>query len=119
VLEVLKGQKQKVDDVQGKIVTLSQQFSSDHDKLVNGKDSAAKAVQLAEADQLAIENKIAELAIEKNYNSVICGHIHQPEKRVITTDKGSVNYLNSGDWVEHLTALEYRDNDWHLYKHSE
>lgn len=65
------------------------------------------------------ENKIAELAIEKNYNSVICGHIHQPGKRVITTDKGSVNYLNSGDWVEHLTALEYYDNDWHLYKHSE
>jgi len=65
------------------------------------------------------ENKIAELAIEKNYNSVICGHIHQPEKRVITTDKGSVNYLNSGDWVEHLTALEYHENDWHLYKHSE
>lgn len=66
----------------------------------------------------AFENKIAELAIEKNYNSVICGHIHQPGKRVITTDKGSVNYLNSGDWVEHLTALEYYNNDWHLYKHS-
>lgn len=64
VLEVLNGQKQKVDDVQGKIVTLSQQFSSDHDKLVNGKDSAAKAVQLAEAEQLAIENKIAELQTE-------------------------------------------------------
>src|SRR5689334_4140058 len=67
----------------------------------------------------AFENKIAQLAIEKNYNSVICGHIHQPGKRVITTDKGSVNYLNSGDWVEHLTALEYRDNDWHIYKHAE
>jgi UDP-2,3-diacylglucosamine pyrophosphatase LpxH len=65
------------------------------------------------------ENMIAELAIEKNYKSVICGHIHQPGKRVITTDKGSVTYLNSGDWVEHMTALEYHDNDWHIHTHKE
>jgi hypothetical protein len=58
---------------------------------------------------------VAELAIEKNYSCVICGHIHQPSKRIITTEKGSVTYLNSGDWVEHFTALEYRDNDWHIY----
>ena len=60
------------------------------------------------------ETLVAELAIEKNYSCVICGHIHQPSKRVITTEKGSVTYLNSGDWVEHLTALEYQDNDWHI-----
>lgn len=65
------------------------------------------------------ETMVAELAIEKNYHSVICGHIHQPGKRVITTDKGSVTYLNSGDWVEHLSALEYHDNDWHIYTHCE
>ncbi|MEO5562290.1 MAG: UDP-2,3-diacylglucosamine diphosphatase [Chitinophagaceae bacterium] len=65
------------------------------------------------------ENMIAELAIEKKYNNVICGHIHQPGKRVIETEKGSVTYLNSGDWIEHLTALEYRDNDWHLHTHEE
>lgn len=66
----------------------------------------------------AFELMIAELAIEKKYDCVICGHIHQPGKRVITTDKGSVTYLNSGDWVEHLTALEYRDNDWHIHTHA-
>lgn len=65
------------------------------------------------------ETKIAELAIEKNYHSVICGHIHQPGKRVITTEKGSVTYLNSGDWVEHMTALEYYDNDWHIHSYTE
>lgn len=65
------------------------------------------------------ETKIAELAIEKNYHSVICGHIHQPGKQVFTNDKGSVVYLNSGDWVEHLTALEYYGNDWHIYTHTE
>ena len=64
VLEVLNGQKQKVDDVKGQLVTLSTQFTSDHDKLVNGKDSAAQAVHLAQQEQLAIENKIAELQTE-------------------------------------------------------
>ncbi|RYF52086.1 MAG: UDP-2,3-diacylglucosamine diphosphatase, partial [Cytophagaceae bacterium] len=67
----------------------------------------------------AFESKIAELAIEKNYHSVICGHIHQPQKRVITTEKGSVIYMNSGDWVEHLCAIEYHDNDWHIYQYDE
>ena len=67
----------------------------------------------------AFETLIAELAIEKKYDSVICGHIHQPQKRVIKTDEGSVTYLNSGDWVEHLTALEYHDNDWHIYSYDE
>ncbi len=67
----------------------------------------------------AFETMIAELAIEKKYDNVICGHIHQPQKRMIRTDKGSVTYLNSGDWVEHLTALEYNDNDWHIYTYDE
>ena len=65
------------------------------------------------------ETKVAEVAIEKKYDFVICGHIHQPQKRLITTKDGSVIYLNSGDWVEHLTALEYYANDWHIYYYDE
>lgn len=65
------------------------------------------------------ETLVAELAIEKKYDYVICGHIHQPQKRVIETTKGKVTYLNSGDWIEHLTALEYRDNDWHIYTYDD
>ena len=61
------------------------------------------------------EQIAAELAIENNYQYVICGHIHQPQQRVITTEKGSVTYLNSGDWIENLTSLEYYDNTWKLY----
>jgi UDP-2,3-diacylglucosamine pyrophosphatase LpxH len=57
----------------------------------------------------------AEIAIEKNYDYVICGHIHQPQKRLVETDKGKVMYLNSGDWVEHMTSLEFFQNDWHIY----
>jgi UDP-2,3-diacylglucosamine pyrophosphatase LpxH len=61
------------------------------------------------------EQTAAELAIEKKYDYVICGHIHQPQKRIIETKDGKVTYLNSGDWVENLTALEYNNNEWSIY----
>lgn len=63
------------------------------------------------------EQTAAELAIEKHYDYVICGHIHQPQQRRIATEKGAVMYLNSGDWVENLTALEYEGNTWKMYQH--
>lgn len=63
------------------------------------------------------ENTAAELAIEKGYKFVVCGHIHHPEIRQISADKGMVTYLNSGDWVESLTSLEYLDGKWEVYKY--
>jgi Icc-related predicted phosphoesterase len=48
---------------------------------------------------------------------VLCGHIHQPAFRQVTTPKGNTLYLNSGDWIENLTALEYVDGNWNLYHH--
>ncbi len=65
------------------------------------------------------EQKIANIAIEKKFDTVICGHIHQPQKRTITSENGSVEYLNSGDWVENMTSLEYYNDQWHLYKYDE
>jgi len=65
------------------------------------------------------ENTAAELAIDKGYSYVICGHIHQPEMREITTPKGRVMYLNSGDWVESLTALEYNLGQWSIFNYRE
>lgn len=65
------------------------------------------------------EQIAAELAIEKKYDYVICGHIHQPQMREIETEKGKVTYLNSGDWVEHLTSLEYHHNAWKIFRYEE
>ena len=65
------------------------------------------------------ENTAAEIAIEKEFDYVICGHIHQAEKKLYTNEKGSVTYLNSGDWVESLTALEYNDKNWTIYQYKE
>lgn len=63
------------------------------------------------------ENTAANLAIDEGYKYVVCGHIHQAEIREIQSDKGSVLYLNSGDWVESLTALEYHQGHWDIFKY--
>ena len=65
------------------------------------------------------ENTAAEIAIEKEFDYVICGHIHQAEKKLYSNEKGSVTYLNSGDWVESLTALEYNEKNWSIYQFRE
>jgi UDP-2,3-diacylglucosamine pyrophosphatase LpxH len=65
----------------------------------------------------SFEVTAAELAIENGYEYVICGHIHQPEMRSVATEAGTVTYLNSGDWVENLTALEYHDHNWKIFKY--
>jgi len=65
------------------------------------------------------EKTATELAIEKKYDYVICGHIHEPKMVYKETKNGSTLYLNSGDWVENLTALEYNKKRWKLYHYSE
>ncbi len=39
--------------------------------------------------------------------------------RVVENENGKVTYLNSGDWVEHLTALEFYNNAWHMYTYDD
>jgi hypothetical protein len=56
------------------------------------------------------------LAIEKGYDYIVCGHIHHPDMRIIKDTKGnSITYLNSGDWIENLTSLEYNKGEWNIY----
>lgn len=64
------------------------------------------------------EETVADLAIYNNYDYVVCGHIHQPVIRNISNKEGNeVTYLNSGDWVENLTALEYNKKEWRVYEY--
>ena len=58
-----------------------------------------------------------DIAIQNKYDYVICGHIHQPQIREVKNAEGSTMYLNSGDWIENLTALEYNDKAWTMYHH--
>ena len=79
------------------------------------KDRVKSAVSLVSDFELTA----ATIAADQGYRYVACGHIHCPEIRPISTAKGDVVYLNSGDWVENLTALEYTAKmGWQLYRYA-
>lgn len=65
------------------------------------------------------EEIAAKKAIEHNYDYVVCGHIHQPQIKTFRHSSDSVVYMNSGDWVENLTSLEYSNQQWKLYQHED
>lgn len=79
------------------------------------KDSVKQAVKFIND----FEKTAADIAISNGFNYVICGHIHHPEMKTITTEKGEVVYLNSGDWIENLTSLEYDKGAWRIYRYTE
>ena len=77
------------------------------------KDSVKKAVSFVSN----FETTAAEIAIQKKYSYVVCGHIHKPQMREVENEHGKVLYLNSGDWIENLTALEYKKEKWSIYQY--
>lgn len=79
------------------------------------KSSVKKAVKfISDFERTAIE-----LAAGQEYDFVVCGHIHRPQMRVEEVQGKKVTYLNSGDWVENLTALEYNWGRWSIYEYDE
>lgn len=65
------------------------------------------------------EQTAADIAISNEYDFVVCGHIHQPGIKRMENENGSTIYLNSGDWIENLTALEFVGGQWRIYKFDE
>jgi UDP-2,3-diacylglucosamine pyrophosphatase LpxH len=76
-----------------------------------------KSVKRAVAYISDFELTAAEVAIHEGFQHVVCGHIHQPQLRTISNAHGSVRYMNSGDWIEHMSALEYADGQWRIHYH--
>ena len=74
------------------------------------KNSVKKAVKYINN----FEDVAADLAIKNDYDHVICGHIHQPVIETKQNENGCCLYLNSGDWIENLSALEFNDGQWEL-----
>jgi UDP-2,3-diacylglucosamine pyrophosphatase LpxH len=79
------------------------------------KDGVKSAVKFIDD----FEQTATDLAIDNGYEYVVCGHIHRPVIKRSVNGKGSVTYLNSGDWVENLTSLEYHNGEWALYRYDE
>lgn len=70
-----------------------------------------QSVKLAVNYMSDFEEKLTELARSRDCDGVICGHIHHPSIRMID----GISYMNSGDWVETLSALvEDFDGNWNL-----
>ncbi|MFZ4464256.1 MAG: UDP-2,3-diacylglucosamine diphosphatase [Bacteroidales bacterium] len=90
--------------------------------LKRGKISLSKRIKEGVKSAVAFINDFeqtsAEIGISNKYDYVVCGHIHHPEIRDISNSEGSITYLNSGDWVENLSALEYADGKWSIYRFS-
>ena len=81
-------------------------------KIKNSVKSAVKFIN-------SFEQTAADIGISNQYDYVVCGHIHQPEMREIENENGKIMYLNSGDWIENLTSLEYINGEWKIYRYDE
>lgn len=59
----------------------------------------------------SFEQELVKLARARRLNGIICGHIHQAANMWYD----EIHYLNSGDWVESLTALvENEEGEWDI-----
>lgn len=103
------------------LILLNQFVNWISEKFGRGRISLSKKVKNSVKGAVKFINKFEEtatsIAAMNGYNYVICGHIHQPEMKVYETANGPVTYLNSGDWVENLTSLEYHKGKWKLFQY--
>jgi UDP-2,3-diacylglucosamine pyrophosphatase LpxH len=72
------------------------------------------SVKLAVSYVSDYEKTMTRYAKENGFGGVICGHIHKPENKIVE----GIHYLNSGDWVENMSALvEHEDNTWEVVQY--
>ncbi len=72
------------------------------------KDKVKEAVKFI----TSFEDELCRQAIKHNCKTVMCGHIHHPEDKLI----GDVRYLNCGDWIENNSYIIYNENEYTVIK---
>jgi UDP-2,3-diacylglucosamine pyrophosphatase LpxH len=72
------------------------------------KDKVKEAVKFI----TSFEEELCRQGIKHNCKTVMCGHIHRPEDKVID----GVRYLNCGDWIENNSYIIYNDNEYTVIK---
>ena len=101
------------------LILINRMFNYFSEKVGKGKLSLSKKIKNSVKGAVKFINDFeqiaAGIAISNGYHYVICGHIHQPEIRKIQCREGEVIYMNSGDWIENLTSLEYYNGSWTQY----
>jgi UDP-2,3-diacylglucosamine pyrophosphatase LpxH len=84
-------------------------------ELVRALKSTAKVT----AHIARYEEACVAAARDRGYDAIVTGHIHAANLRDIDHPGGSVRYLNSGDWCDSLTSLEYHAGAWRLMRFGE
>jgi UDP-2,3-diacylglucosamine pyrophosphatase LpxH len=102
------------------LILINRLFNHISEKMGRGKLSFSKKIKNSVKSAVKFINDFeqiaADIAISNAYDYVVCGHIHQPEIKKIKNKEGEVTYLNSGDWIENLTSLEYDEGAWKIYQ---
>ena len=74
------------------------------------KDSVKEAVKFI----TSFEVELVRQAKKRECDTVICGHIHNPEDKIIE----GVRYLNCGDWIENNTYITHYNGKFELQKYA-
>ncbi len=102
------------------LILLNKSINFISKKLGRGKISLSRRIKNSVKSAVKFINNFeqtaADIAIDNGYDFVVCGHIHQPIIKEMKNSKGTVMYLNSGDWIENLTSLEYHEGEWSLFE---
>jgi hypothetical protein len=59
----------------------------------------------------SFEKQLVHQAKKRNCDTVICGHIHHPENKIID----NIKYLNCGDWIENNSYIIYQDGEFKIH----
>jgi len=93
------------------------------EKLGGKRVSLSKAIKYSVKQAVSFVQNFEESAVnyahQENCSTVVCGHIHQQALKSVQVKEDNILYLNSGDWIENLTALEYQDSQWTFYQYQE
>ena len=83
-------------------------------KRFNKKTSLSKYlkdnVKAAVSFLIDFENEMVRQAIKRKCHTVVCGHIHTPNHKIID----GVDYLNCGDWIENCSYIVLEDNKFEI-----
>ena len=72
------------------------------------KDKVKEAVKF----MTSFEEEIVRQGIKHNCATVMCGHIHHPDDKIIN----GVRYLNCGDWIENNSYIIYNNDEYTVIK---
>jgi len=73
------------------------------------KDRVKEAVKFI----TSFENQLVFQTKRRYCHTVICGHIHTPEDKMVD----GVRYLNCGDWIENKSYITLKDGQYEVHKY--